>query len=243
MSLYQLTVEPGTRFADLYAAGKLAIPEGEMAHALYEITQERTARAGLPAYEISNHAAAGEESRHNLLYWRYGTYAGIGPGAHGRLIVGGSRVATVCERNPEQWVEAVERGGHGFNEMVPLSRAEQADEMLLMGLRLSEGISLERLGAVGGVRPRASVVRALEREGLLEPVGAVDDEYQDDEIRACVGPGPGSASEWSDITQEPHAGMRGRIRASARGRFVLNAVIAELAAAMEPVDPEAASSP
>lgn len=241
MSLYQLTVEPGTRFADLYAVGKLAIPDGEAAHALYEITQERTARAGLPAYEISNHSTAGEESRHNLLYWRYGTYAGVGPGAHGRLVVGGDRLATVCERNPEQWVEAVERDGHGFTETVPLSRAEQADEMLLMGLRLNEGISLERLAAVGGVRPRASVLRALEREGLLKEAGAA--EYHGDEIRACVGPGLGAASEWSDLAQKSHDGLPERIRATARGRFVLNAVIAELAAAMEPVDGQATRSP
>ena len=99
----------------------------------------------MPAYEISNHAAPGEESRHNLIYWRYGEYAGIGPGAHGRLIVDGVRRALVTERNPEQWLGAVERNGNGLVERTALTEAEQADEMLLMGLRLAEGIDLGRL--------------------------------------------------------------------------------------------------
>lgn len=105
LSLYQLTIEQGTPFAALHARGKLVVPDGDAASALYEVTQEMTERAGLPAYEISNHAAPGEESRHNLTYWRYGEYAGIGPGAHGRVVVDGVRRATSTERNPEGWAE------------------------------------------------------------------------------------------------------------------------------------------
>ena len=108
LSLYQLTIEQGTPFAELHARGKLVVPDGEAASALYELTQEMTERAGLPAYEISNHAAPGEESRHNLTYWRYGEYAGIGPGAHGRVVVDGMRRATSTERNPERWAALVE---------------------------------------------------------------------------------------------------------------------------------------
>jgi putative oxygen-independent coproporphyrinogen III oxidase len=224
MSLYQLTVEPGTRFADLYALGKLAVPEGDEALALYEVTQELTEAAGLSAYEISNHAAPGEESRHNMLYWRYGTYAGVGPGAHGRLVFEGARHAMATERNPEQWADRVERMGHGFSEVTPLSRPEEADEMLLMGMRLKEGLDLGRLAKVAGVHLRPSVLSALEREGLIERADVR--EIFPDEIRACVGPGirPEAAQ----------ANVAGRIRATTRGRFVLNAVIAELAAAIEP---------
>ena len=168
LSLYQLTIEQGTPFAALHAAGKLAVPEPELADTLFEITQEMTGVAGLPAYEISNHAAPGEESRHNLIYWRYGEYAGIGPGAHGRLIVDGVRRALVTERNPEQWLGAVERNGNGLVEHTALTEAEQADEMLLMGLRLSEGIDLGSLARIGGVRPDDRVVCELARLGLLE---------------------------------------------------------------------------
>jgi len=226
MSLYQLTVEPGTRFADLHALGKLAVPEGEAALELYEVTQELTEAAGFPAYEISNHAAPGEESRHNLLYWRYGTYAGVGPGAHGRLLFAGARYATATERNPEQWATRVEETGHGFSEVAALTRAEEADEMVLMGMRLEEGLDLDRLADVGGVRLRSSVLRALEREGLIERVDA--GAGFTDEIRACVGPGVRP-----EVALHP---AFARIRATMKGRFVLNAVIAELAAAMEPLD-------
>ncbi len=223
MSLYQLTVEPGTRFADLYALGKLAVPEGDDALALYEVTQELAEAAGLAAYEISNHAVPGEESRHNMLYWRYGAYAGVGPGAHGRLVFADARHAMATERNPEQWADRVERMGHGFNEVAPLSRQEEADEMLLMGMRLKEGLDLGRLSKVTGVHLRPSVLSALEREGLIERADVR--ETFPDEIRACVGPGVRP-----DIT---YANVAGRIRATDRGRFVLNAIIAELAAAME----------
>jgi putative oxygen-independent coproporphyrinogen III oxidase len=171
LSLYQLTIEAGTPFAGLHAAGKLKIPDPELADALYETTQEMMEAAGLPAYEISNHAAPGEESRHNLVYWRYGEYAGIGPGAHGRLSVDGERHALVTERQPERWLDHVERNGHGLVESDPLSSSEQADEMLLMGLRLTEGIDLARLAAIGGTRPDVRTIRELANLGLLEELG------------------------------------------------------------------------
>ena len=147
LSLYQLTIEAGTPFAELHARGKLRVPDDELAHDFYELTQGLTEQAGLPAYEVSNHAAPGEECRHNLLYWRYGEYAGIGPGAHGRVVVDGARHATLTERQPERWLGRVEADGHGTVESTPLSRAEQADEALLMGLRLTEGVDLGRLAA------------------------------------------------------------------------------------------------
>jgi oxygen-independent coproporphyrinogen-3 oxidase len=172
LSLYQLTIEQGTPFAALHSAGKLRIPDPERADALYEVTQSMTAAAGLPAYEISNHARAGEESRHNLVYWRYGTYAGIGPGAHGRLGHDGQRVATATERHPERWLQAVEREGHGLVERAFLSPAEQADEALLMGLRLREGIDLSRLVYLGGVRPADHVIDSLADLGVIERIGS-----------------------------------------------------------------------
>ena len=168
LSLYQLTVEPGTPFAALHARGKLKVPDGEAAGAFYDLTQEMTERAGLPPYEISNHAAAGEECRHNLLYWRYGEYAGVGPGAHGRVVVDGARRATTTERHPERWATLVESRSHGLAEVVPLTSAEEADEALLMGLRLAEGLDLDRLAALTGFAPRESAVAELVRSGLIE---------------------------------------------------------------------------
>ncbi len=172
LSLYQLTIEQGTPFAALHARGKLVIPDGDAASALYEVTQEMTERAGMPAYEISNHAAPGEESRHNLTYWRYGEYAGIGPGAHGRIIVDGVRRATSTERSPERWAELVEAGTHGIIEDVALSRAEEADEALLMGVRLTEGIDLSRLAARTGLSPGRRTIDELAELQLIERLGA-----------------------------------------------------------------------
>jgi putative oxygen-independent coproporphyrinogen III oxidase len=171
LSLYQLTIEAGTPFAELHARGRLRVPDSELAHDFYELTQELTEAAGLPAYEISNHAAPGEECRHNLLYWRYGEYAGIGPGAHGRIVVSGTRRATTTERQPERWLTRVEADGHGVEDNTPLSRPEQADEALLMGLRLSEGLDLGRLAGISGLQPKADVVRALSDAGLIERSG------------------------------------------------------------------------
>ncbi len=170
LSLYQLTIEPDTPFAKLHAAGKLVVPDEDTSFALYDLTQELTANAGLPAYEISNHAGPGEESRHNQLYWRYGEYAGIGPGAHGRLLVDGARHATSTERTPERWAERVEAAGHGLVEDAPLARAEETDEMLLMGLRLSEGVDLDRLARFAGGPPAPSALAKLTQQGLIETI-------------------------------------------------------------------------
>jgi putative oxygen-independent coproporphyrinogen III oxidase len=172
LSLYQLTLEQGTPFAALHARGKLVVPDGDAASALYEVTQEMTERAGMPAYEISNHASPGEESRHNLTYWRYGEYAGIGPGAHGRIVVDEVRRATSTQRNPERWAELVEAGAHGIIEDVALSRAEEADEALLMGVRLTEGIDLSRLAARTGLSPGRRAIDELVQLQLIERLGA-----------------------------------------------------------------------
>ncbi len=142
LSVYQLTIEDGTPFAALHKAGKIVTPPPEIADDLYAATQALTEAAGLPAYEVSNHARPGQECRHNLVYWRYGTYAGIGPGAHGRLVVDGQRMALSTQRNPEVWAAAVEKDGHGIVERTSLSPSDQADERLIMGLRLSEGLDL-----------------------------------------------------------------------------------------------------
>jgi oxygen-independent coproporphyrinogen-3 oxidase len=192
LSLYQLTIEQGTPFAALHAAGKLAVPEAELADELYDLTQDMTQAAGLPAYEISNHARPGEESRHNLVYWRYGEYVGVGAGAHSRVVAEGKRRALVSERHPERWLAAVEQDGHAIVEDVVLTPAEQADEALLMGLRLAEGVDLARLAEVGGVQPAPRVVSELVELGLLE------------------------------------ARDENRLRATPRGRFVLNEVVRKL---------------
>ncbi|MGH1419379.1 MAG: radical SAM family heme chaperone HemW [Hyphomicrobiaceae bacterium] len=174
LSLYQLTIEPDTPFAALHAAGKLIVPGDDDAVALYDVTQEMTAAAGLPAYETSNHAAPGQESQHNLLYWRYGCYAGIGPGAHGRLPVKVGekqtdtvRIATSTQKMPETWAKSVKEKGHGFTEQDPILVAEAADEMLLMGLRLKEGLNLERMQMVSGFLPTLEEISALKSLGLL----------------------------------------------------------------------------
>jgi putative oxygen-independent coproporphyrinogen III oxidase len=150
LSLYQLTIEPETPFFLLHEAGKLHVPGDELGRALYDATQEVCGKAGVPAYEVSNHARPGAECRHNLLYWRYGEYAGIGPGAHGRLVIDGVRHATATEKNPEAWLERVAMHGHGLVVDDALTRDEQADEFLLMGLRLAEGIDPARFERLAG---------------------------------------------------------------------------------------------
>jgi putative oxygen-independent coproporphyrinogen III oxidase len=171
LSLYQLTIEPETPYAALHAAGKLRVPDDDLARDLYEITQDLTAAHGLPAYEISNHARPGQESQHNLIYWRYGGYAGIGAGAHGRLLIDGRRHATSNERYPERWLDRVNANGNGWIEQPMLNPADEADEALLMGLRLHEGVDLLRIEQLGKVRPSAKAVAALTDLGLIEPVG------------------------------------------------------------------------
>jgi oxygen-independent coproporphyrinogen-3 oxidase len=168
LSLYQLTIEQDTPFAALQAAGKLVIPDDDHARALYDVTQETTAARGLPAYEISNHARAGAECRHNLVYWRYHEYAGVGPGAHGRLVVDGARRATSTEKRPEAWLMRVEANGHGVVSDEALTRVEQADEYLLMGLRLAEGIDPERYAAFAGHPLDPSRIAVLGAEGMVE---------------------------------------------------------------------------
>jgi len=150
LSLYQLTIEPGTAFATLARRGELALPEEDSTAALFEMTQERLAAAGLPAYEISNHARPGAECRHNLAYWRYQDYVGIGPGAHGRLTRTGTKLATRQYRLPEKWLTAVEAKGTGIEETTPIDRETAIEEMLMMGLRLVEGASRQRLEQISG---------------------------------------------------------------------------------------------
>ncbi|WP_391348267.1 radical SAM family heme chaperone HemW [Azospirillum sp. A23] len=145
LSVYQLTIEQGTAFYPLHARGDLVLPDEDLAGDLYEATQSQLTAAGLPAYEISNHARPGEESRHNLTYWRYGDYVGIGPGAHGRLTLDGEKFATRAHRAPEIWLERVERDGHGAAAPDPIDRDARGTELLMMGLRLSEGVRLARL--------------------------------------------------------------------------------------------------
>lgn len=193
LSLYQLTIEEGTRFHLLHEAGKFVMPDPELAADLYRLTQEVTAAKGLPAYEISNHARPGAESRHNLVYWRYGEYVGVGPGAHGRFVEDGRRVVTFTEKLPEAWASLVEANGHGVVGGEVLTREEEADEFLLMGLRLAEGIDLARYEALSG-RPLSSRrIAVLQEEDLVAPVG------------------------------------NARLRATAAGMIVLDAVVADLA--------------
>ncbi len=168
ISLYQLTIEQGTRYYELQQAGKLQLPGEELAADFYEMTQELAAEAGLPAYEISNHARPGQESRHNLIYWRYGEYVGIGPGAHGRIVVNGERHATATEKLPFDWHKRVGQFGHGMITDDVLSWEEQGDEFLVMGLRLKEGISPARFAAISGRKLERSQVEALTGYGFVE---------------------------------------------------------------------------
>ena len=171
LSLYQLTIEEGTRFFDLHNAGKLVIPDPDTAADLYQMTQEVTAAHGLPAYEISNHARPGCESRHNLTYWRYGEYVGVGPGAHGRFIENDKRVVAFTEKFPEAWLNLVESKGYGIVGGEVLTRSEEADEFLMMGLRLVEGIDLSRYEALSGHTLSSRRVSILQDEGLIASVG------------------------------------------------------------------------
>jgi oxygen-independent coproporphyrinogen-3 oxidase len=191
LSLYQLTIEPETPFALLYKTGKLHIPGDDLAADLYEATQELTEAAGLPAYEISNHARPGSESRHNLIYWRYGDYAGVGPGAHGRLALNGARMATAAIKLPERWQAGVLRDGHAFADCVAVGDGDAAREHLLMNLRLADGVDLAGYEMRWSVRPDAAKIAGLADDGLVT--------LKDDIIRATP-----------------------------RGRLLLNAVIAAL---------------
>ncbi|MCA0042139.1 radical SAM family heme chaperone HemW [Celeribacter litoreus] len=151
LSLYQLTIEEGTAFGDRYERGTLRnLPTDDSAADMYFVTQEECEAAGMPAYEISNHARPGAESRHNLIYWNYGDYAGIGPGAHARLTLNGQKFAIDTPLAPTAWLKSVESKGHGENERTALSGYDQATEYLMMGLRITEGIDLARISALLG---------------------------------------------------------------------------------------------
>jgi putative oxygen-independent coproporphyrinogen III oxidase len=168
LSLYQLTIEPDTPFAALHRAGKLITPDEDVARTLYDTTQEVCSAAGLPAYEISNHARPGAECRHNLVYWRGHEYAGIGPGAHGRLDIAGERRATATERRPEAWLMRVEALGNGVVTDETLSHVEIADEFLMMGLRLAEGIDPARYEQLAGRPLDERRITILREEGAVE---------------------------------------------------------------------------
>jgi oxygen-independent coproporphyrinogen-3 oxidase len=167
LSLYQLTIEPETPYALLHRNGSLQIPDDDLAAGLYETTQELTEAAGRPAYEISNHAAPGAESRHNLIYSRYGDYAGVGPGAHGRVSLGGRRTATAAIKLPERWIDTVSKTGHGFAEQIAVHDGDAAREHLLMNLRLREGLDLAAYELRWGTRPSAEKIAALIEQDFL----------------------------------------------------------------------------
>ena len=192
-SLYQLTFEEGTPFHAALMRGTMKELDIEVAVALYELTQSRMNEAGMPAYEVSNHATPGQESRHNLIYWRYGDYLGVGPGAHGRLTIDGVRRATSTERQPEAWLALVNERGNGLSQWETVSREEQGTEALLMGLRLSEGIDLARIEGLLSRKLPPSRLDELAAQGFVELNGT-------------------------------------RLRATPRGRLVLNTVLKKLAA-------------
>jgi putative oxygen-independent coproporphyrinogen III oxidase len=168
LSLYQLTIEEGTPFFGLHAAGKLKTPDEATSRALYDVTQEVCALQGLPAYEISNHARPGAECRHNLVYWRGDEYAGVGPGAHGRLDIDGIRHATATDKRPEAWLSKVEERGHGVMTDDSLNSEERADEFLLMGLRLAEGIDPRRYAKLSGRELDPRRIAMLREEGAID---------------------------------------------------------------------------
>ncbi len=174
MSLYQLTIEPGTRFETMVRTGEFVPADNDDAATLYELTQELTHAAGIPAYEISNHAKPGSESRHNLSYWRYDDYIGIGPGAHGRRL----NCATQRHKKPENFLSAVDRNAHGIASEEALDSSTRATEALLMGLRLAEGVSLQRLSARTGIAPDALLdIDAVERIAKLGLIGRIGDHF------------------------------------------------------------------
>ncbi|HFC05320.1 MAG TPA: coproporphyrinogen III oxidase [Rhizobiales bacterium] len=169
MSLYQLTIEPETAFEQLHAVGKLTVPDDDLAAALFDVTQELTDKAGLPAYEISNHAADNHQSQHNLLYWRYGEYIGVGAGAHSRLLNDKGRLALSAHKHPETWLDQVRTTGNGIIETEELSLTDQSREFLLMGLRLKEGVNLQRYRQLFGETIAADKITDLTEQGFILP--------------------------------------------------------------------------
>lgn len=190
-SLYQLTFEEGTPFHAALSRGTMKELDVEIAASLYELTQDKMNAAGLPAYEVSNHATPGDESRHNLVYWRYGDYLGVGPGAHGRLTIDGQRIATETERSPEAWLKLVADRSDGFTKWEIIGQEQQGTEALLMGMRLSEGLHLESIEEKYARKISRTRLSALQSQGFVT-------------LQA------------------------GRLRATARGRLVLNSVLKEL---------------
>jgi putative oxygen-independent coproporphyrinogen III oxidase len=172
MSLYQLTIEPGTAYFDLQAKGSLIVPDEDRATDMFELTQELTEKHGLNAYEVSNHASEGQESRHNLLYWRYGEYVGVGPGAHARIAAGENRRAIVMEKYPETWRENVRTKGHGIAEDTLVAPIDQAKEYLIMGLRIAEGIDLTRYENLSGRPMDPAKIAGLKSLGLIKREGS-----------------------------------------------------------------------
>lgn len=171
LSLYQLTIEEGTAFGDRYRRGTLrGLPDEDTGAELFDMTQELCEASGLGAYEVSNHARTEHESLHNRVYWAYGDYAGVGPGAHGRLTLGGTRHATQAIANPGAWLKAVEERGTGDQSVEPLTREDEAAECLMMGMRLREGVSLTRLSRFSGTLLNEQKVRDLEESGHVERV-------------------------------------------------------------------------
>jgi oxygen-independent coproporphyrinogen-3 oxidase len=168
LSLYQLTIEEGTPFYLLHRSGKLTTPDENTARALYDTTQALCADAGLPAYEVSNHARPGGECRHNLIYWRGHEYAGIGPGAHGRLTIDSRRHATATEREPQAWLTRVQERGHGLVSDEALTQEEIGDEFLLMGLRLTEGVDPLRFVQLSGRALDSRRIKLLLDQGAVE---------------------------------------------------------------------------
>ena len=172
LSMYQLTIENGTMFQRLYAAGKLEMLDPDLAADMFDLTQEVTAARGLPAYEVSNHAAPEAQCQHNLIYWRYGDYVGVGPGAHGRLTLqDGTKLATSTEKHPETWLKRVEEHGHGAISEEVLNREDQSDEMLLMGMRLHEGIDVHRYEQLSGRSIDPIRLQNLQENGMVEWIG------------------------------------------------------------------------
>lgn len=166
LSLYQLTIEEGTAFGDRYAIGKLrGLPDEDLGADMFDLTQDLCGAAGMPAYEVSNHASDSAQSRHNLIYWRYGDYLGIGPGAHGRLTIDGRRNATVCYSNPKRWLDAVAQNA-AEQQRETLLPADEATEFLLMGLRLREGVDLNRYQSLAGAKPKQRVLDHLTDIGM-----------------------------------------------------------------------------
>ena len=172
LSLYQLTIERGTRFFTDHARGAFTLPAEDQAAAMFELTQARLAAAGLPAYEISNHARPGAACRHNLIYWRYQDYVGVGPGAHGRFAEGTAKRATRRASGPEAWLEAVERDGHGTAETTLIAGQDLVEEALMMGLRLAEGIDRAMFASMTGADPVVALgerrLAPLVKAGYLE---------------------------------------------------------------------------